>query len=78
MPGIKSSYEIAVEKMKEMGIDETQTLSEEKKRKIEEIKNQYKAKIVEKQILLKDAPELPDEIRFLEYERDKKIKSLYE
>ena len=76
MSGIKSSYEIAMEKIKSMGIDDTQSLSEEEKNSVAEIRKEYEAKIAEKRILLKDEPELPDEIRFLERERDKKIESL--
>jgi hypothetical protein len=77
MSGIKSSYEIAMEKIKKMGIDDTQSLTEEEKNRVAEIRSKYEAKIAEKKILLKDAPELPDEIRFLECERDSKIEKLY-
>jgi methenyltetrahydromethanopterin cyclohydrolase len=73
MASLKSSYEIAMEKMNKMGIEESRPLTEEEKKRIAEIKSEYDAKIAEKKILLKDAPELPDEIRFLERERDKKI-----
>jgi hypothetical protein len=76
MSEIKSSYDIAMEKMKNMGIDESQSLTEEQKNKIAGIRTTYDAKIAEKKILLKDAPELPDEIRFLERERDRKIQEL--
>ncbi len=76
MSEIKSSYEIAMEKMKSMGIDDSPLLSEELKNEIAEIRCEYDAKVAEKKILLKDAPELPGEIRFLEQERDKKIQSL--
>ena len=76
MSGIKSSYEIAMEKIKKMGIDDSQSLTEEEKTIVAEIRSEYDAKIAEKKILLKDAPELPEEIRFLERERDKKIESL--
>ena len=76
MSGIKSSYEIAMEKIKKMDIDDTRLLTEEEKNRVAEIRSEYEAKIAEKKILLKDTPELPDEIRFLERERDKKIESL--
>ena len=77
MSGLKSSYEIALEKMNKMGMEESQPLTEEKKKRIAEIRREYDAKIAEKKILRADAPELPDEISFLEREREKKIKSLY-
>ena len=76
MSGIKSSYEIAMEKIKKMGIDDSRSLTENEKNIVAEIRSEYDAKIAEKKILLKDAPELPDEIRFLERERDKKIETL--
>lgn len=76
MSGLKSSYEIAMEKIKNMGIDNAQGLSEEQKKKINEIRNEYEAKIAEKKILLSDSPELSSEISFLKQECDKKIESL--
>ena len=76
MSGIKSSYEIAMEKIEKMGLEETPSLTEEEKKKVAEIRNTYDAKIAEKKILLNDEPELTGEIRFLERERDKKIESL--
>lgn len=78
MPGIKSSYEIAMEKMQHMGIEDAQNLTPEQKEKIAEIRTEYNAKIAEKKILLENAPELPGEISFLERERERKIKAVYE
>ncbi len=78
MTGIKSSYDIAMEKMKKMGIDDNEArLTADQKGRVAEIKKEYKAKIAEKEILLKGDPHLYDEIKFLEQERDKKIKSIY-
>ena len=76
MSDIKSSYEIALEKMKSMGMESMPELSESEKLQIEELRTLYKAKIAEKEILLKDQPELAEEIRFLEQERDNKIESV--
>ena len=76
MSGLKSSYEIAMEKIKNMDIDNAPGLSEEQKKKINEIRNEYKAKIAEKKILLCDAAELSPEISFLERECSKKIESI--
>jgi hypothetical protein len=77
MTSIKSSYDIAMEKMKNMGLDDSESsLSTEQKNRVAEIKKEYKAKIAEKEILLKGDPHLYDEIKFLEQERDKKIKAI--
>ena len=78
MPGLKSSYEIALEKMKEMEIDETIELTEEDIKNISNIKNEYEAKIAEKKILLVNEPELNDELSFLVRNRDEKINEYYE
>jgi len=74
---LKSAYEAALEKMKTMGIDDAQNLSDEQKDRISEIRNQYGAKIAEKKILLKHEENLPDEIAFLERERERKIEEVY-
>ena len=78
MSGLKSSYEIALEKMKEMEVDEVIKLTEEDKKNILNIKNEYEAKIAEKKILLADQPELNDELSFLDRKRDEKINEYYE
>ena len=78
MSGLKSSYEIALEKMKEMEVDEVKKLTEEDKKNILNIKNEYEAKIAEKKILLANEPELNDELSFLVRKRDEKINEYYE
>ena len=78
MSGLKSSYEIALEKMKEMEVDEVIKLTEEDKINISNIKNEYEAKIAEKKILLDGQPELNDELGFLERKREQKISEYYE
>jgi len=78
MSGIKSSYEIAMEKMKQMGIEEPASLSRELKESIEKIKKEYDAKIAEKKILLSGEENLAAEIQFLERERERKIKAIYD
>jgi len=78
MSGLKSSYEIALEKMKEMDVDEVIKLTEEDKQNISNIKNEYEAKIAEKKILLANEPELNAELSFLERKREKKINEYYE
>ena len=78
MSGLKSSYEIALEKMKEMEVDEVIKLTEEDKINISNIKNEYETKIAEKKILLVNEPELNDELSFLVRKRDEKINEYYE
>ena len=77
MSGLKSSYEIALKKMKEMEVDEVIKLTEEDKINISNIKNEYEAKIAEKKILLAGQPELNDELSFLVRKRDEKINAYY-
>ena len=74
---LKSAYEAALEKMKTMGIDDAQNLSDVQKERIAEIKNFYNAKIAEKKILLEQEENMPDEIAFLERERERKIEEVY-
>ena len=74
---LKSAYEAALEKMKTMGIDDAQNLSDEQKDRIAEIRNLYNAKIAEKRILLQNEENMPQEIAFLERERERKIEEVY-
>jgi hypothetical protein len=74
---LKSAYEAALEKMKTMGIDDAQNLSDEQKDRIAEIRNLYNAKIAEKRILLKHEENMPEEIAFLERERERRIEEVY-
>ena len=77
MSGLKSSYEVALEKMKEMEVDDVIKLTEEDKKNISDIKNEYEAKIAEKKILLAGQPELNDELSFLERKKEQKINDYY-
>ena len=74
---LKSAYEAALEKMKTMGINDAQNLSDEQKDRIAEIRNLYNAKIAEKRILLKHEENMPEEIAFLERERERRIEEVY-
>ena len=75
---LKSSYEAALEKMKQMDIDDTRSLTQEQRDRIADIRKVYEAKIAEKKILLKHEENLPEEIAFLERERERKIAEVYE
>ncbi len=77
MSSIKSSYEIALEKIKGMGIDKSVALTEEQKQRVAEIRREFEAKVAEKKILLQGSDELPDEIKKLEIRRDEKIEAVY-
>lgn len=77
MSELKSSYEIALAKIKEQGIAESTPLTEEQKQRIAEIKKEYEAQAAEKKILLQDADELAAELRQLAIRRDEKIQAVY-
>lgn len=77
MSELKTSYELALERMKGMGIDDTRSLTEEQKQRIAQIKRECEAKVAENKILMQGAPELPEEIRRLEQRRDEKIEEIY-
>ena len=77
MSELKSSYEIALARIKGMGIDERTSLTEEQKQRIAEIKRECEAKAAEKKILLNGTEELAEELRRLELRRDDKIKAIY-
>jgi len=77
MSGLKSSYEIALDKMKNMDIDDVKKLTDQDKNKIANIKKEYEAKIAEKKILLAGHAELNDEVSFLTRKRDEKIEEFY-
>jgi len=74
---LKSAYEAALEKMKSMDIDDAQSLTDEQKDRIADIRKLYDAKIAEKKILLKNEENLPEEIAFLERERERMIAGVY-
>ena len=78
MSELKSSYEIALARMKGMGIDEGTTLTDEQKQRIAEIKREHEAKAAEKKILLNGTEELAEELRRLEMRRDEKIQAIYQ
>jgi len=77
MSELKSSYELALERMKGMGIDEDLSLTDEQKQRIADIKRECEAKIAENKILMREEPELPEEIRRLEQRRDEKIAAIH-
>jgi len=77
MTCLKSSYEITLDKMKNMDIDDVKKLTDADKNKIANIKKEYEAKIAEKKILLSGHAELNNEVSFLTRKRDEKIEEFY-
>jgi len=77
MSELKSSYEIALARIKGMGIDESTSLTEEQKQRIAEINKEFAAKAAEKKILLNGAEELAEELRRLEMRREEKVQAVY-
>jgi uncharacterized protein YcbK (DUF882 family) len=74
---LKSSKEIAMEKLDRMVGEETRTLTDHQKQRIAEIKRDYEAKVAEKKIMLAGCKELVDELQKLHQERERKIEAVY-
>ena len=55
MSELKSSYELALERIKGMGIDDSLSLTAEQKQRIAEIKRECEAKVAENKILMHGA-----------------------
>ena len=75
MGQVKSSYAIALEKMERMGI-QADTLTDAQKARAADIRCEYESRIAERRILLAGEPELADEVRRLELERDRRLQEL--
>ncbi len=78
MGELKSAWELALEKAKKMGGEETISLSSNQKAEIEEIRKIYAAKIAEVEILIQDKEKQQIELDRLRRERDRKIESIYQ
>lgn len=74
---LKSSLDIAMEKLKDMD-KEIRKLSGDQKERISEIKQEYEAKIAEKKILIHDKETLASEILRLEEKREQEIEKIYQ
>ena len=75
--GLKSSLDIAMEKMKDMVGDDELKLTDDQKKRIAEVRKECEAKVAEKKILLAGSEELVPEIEKLNREKEEKIKSIY-
>ena len=76
--GLKSSWELAMEKASKMGGDDIPSLSPDEKKEIAEIRKVYEAKFAEVEILVQDKEKKDLEMDRLRRERDRKIEGVYE
>jgi hypothetical protein len=76
--GLKSSLDVAMDKMKKIVGDDEPSLSKNQKVRIADLRKEYAAKVAEKKILLAGSEELTVELKRLEEEKEDKIKAIYE
>ena len=76
--GLKSTWELAMEKASKMGGEDIPSLSPDEKREIAEIRKVYEAKFAEVEILVQDKEKKDREMDRLRRERDRKIEGVYE
>ncbi len=77
MAELKSAWELAMEKTKNVGGEDVVALTADEKQEIAEIRKKYKAKIAEAEIILTDPEKKEKELDYLRRERDRKIESVY-
>ena len=75
---LKSSLDVAMDRMKKIVGDDEPSLSENQKARIADLRKEYAAKVAEKKILLAGSEELTVELKRLEEEKEEKIKAIYE
>ena len=75
--GLKSSLDIAMERMKKIVGEEEPSLSDDQKKRIAEIRRDYEARAAEKKILLAGSEELIGELERVSKEKEEKIKAVY-
>ncbi len=76
--GLKSSLDVAMDRMKKIVGEDQPSLSENQKARIAEVRKEYAAKVAEKKILLAESEELRVELKRLDGEKEEKIKAIYE
>ena len=76
--GLKSSLDVALDRMKKIVGEDAISLTEEQKVSIAQVRNEHEAKVAEKKILLAGSEELTLELKRLEEEKEEKIKAIYE
>ncbi len=75
---LKSTLDVAMGRMKQMLGEEEKKLSDDQKRRIAEVRQEYEAKVAEKQILLAGAEELSMELQELNRKKEEKIKAIHQ
>jgi len=75
---LKSTLDVAMEKMEQMVGKETTSLTDDQKRRIAEVRKEYEAKVAEKKILLAGSEELAFELQKLNKEKEEKIEAIYQ
>ena len=75
--GLKSSLDIAMERMKKIVGEEEVSLTDDQKIRIAEIRRDYDAKAAEKKILLAGHEELTEELQNVFQEKEEKIRAIY-
>ena len=78
MAELKSAWELALEKTKNVGGEDVVTLTADQKQEIAEIRKKYEAKIAEAEIIITDPEKKEKELDYLRRERDRKIEGVYE
>jgi hypothetical protein len=78
MGELKSAWELALEKTKNVGGEDAVILTAAQKGEIAEIRKKYEAKIAEAEIILTDPEKKGKELDYLRRERDKRIAGVYE
>ena len=76
--GLKSAWELAMEKANKMGGDDIPSLSSDEKAEIAEIRKVYEAKFAEVEILVQDKEKKDLDLDRLRRERDRKIEAVYQ
>jgi len=78
MGELKSAWELAMEKTKNVGGEGAVTLTADQKQEIAEIRKKYEAKIAEAEIIITDPEKKEKELDYLRRERERKIEGVYE
>jgi hypothetical protein len=78
MAELKSAWELALEKTKNVGGEDVVTLTADQKQEIAEIRKKYEAKIAEAEIIITDPEKKEKELDYLRRERERKIEGVYE
>jgi hypothetical protein len=76
--GLKSTLDIAMERMKNMLGEEAVKLTDDQKKRIAEVKTEHEAKIAENKILLAGSEELAGELQKLKEAQAARIEAIYQ